>query len=575
MEKKIIVGAALGNCVHVGGVVHFLQLAEAEGYEVHFLGPSIEPEVVIDKAVEVGATMISVGYRLTPENGRKTLARFIDLAKEKGLDETVTFSFGGTRPVAQVAEEFDFFAFISNGTDDIDESIAFLRGKSLEGEDAQHMDNVVDRIKQKYPYPLLRHHFGLPSLEATRLGVEKIAESKVLDVISLGPDQNTQEFYFRQDEMDPRYDGAGGVPLICDEDYLVLKEASQRGNYPLMRSYSGTADVMKVAEVNYRNLNNCWCAVPLSWYNEMDGRGTRPVEQSVREAQELMAWHGERNIPVEMNEPHHWAMRDAHDTIGIVMAYLAACSAKASGVKDYISQYMFNVPNTLSFKMDLARILAMRDLVETLAEEDFRIYRQTRTGLPYLTADLDVAKGQLAASTMLQMSIEPHIIHVVGYSEAESAATPEVVIESSKIVRGVIRSVMSGAAPNMTQDKEVTQRRMELLYEAKILVEFIKEFYKDYQNPLANADVIADAIKRGIIDAVHVVKNERYIGHLKTAVVDGKCLAVHPETRQPMSETERLEYLKAQGNLDNKPGFLPVHNKSIASAMLRRLVSGQ
>lgn len=575
MDKKIIIGAALGNCVHVGGVVHFLQLAEQEGYEAHFLGPAIEPETIIEKAIELEATMVSVGYRLTPENGEKTLNRLIALAKEKGIDKKISWSFGGTRPVAEVAKKMHFFDFISDGSDDIDESIAFLRGQSLEGEDQQNMDNLVDRINQKYPYPLLRHHFGLPTLEETKEGVEKIAESKVLDVISLGPDQNTQEYYFRQDQMDPRYDGAGGVPLRKDEDYMLLKEASKRGNYPLMRSYSGTSDVLKVAEVNYRTLNNCWCAVPLSWYNEMDGRGTRPVEQSVKEAQELMKWHAERNIPVEMNEPHHWALRDGHDVMSIVSAYMAAYNAKKCGVKDYISQYMFNVPNTLSFKMDLARVLAMRDLVESLADDDFRIYRQTRTGLPFLSADLDVAKGQLAASTMLQMSIEPHIIHVVGYSEAEHAASPEVVIESCKIVRGVIRSVMNGASPDMTHDREVTERRMELLYEAKILVEFMKEYYKDYEDPLANSDVIADAIKRGILDAVHIVKNDRYIGTLKTAVVDGKCMAVDPATNEPISETERLELLRSDGNLDNRPGYLPVENKFIAAKYLNAIVNGQ
>lgn len=575
MNKKIIVGAALGNCVHVGGVVHFLQLAEKEGYEVHFLGPAIEPEVVIEKALEFGADRVCVGYRLTPENGEKTIDRLIELAKENHIDEKISWSFGGTRPVAEVARRKNFFDFVSDGSDDIDESIAFLRGQSLEGEDAKNMDNLVDRINQKYPYPLLRHHFGLPTMESTVEGIEKIADSKVLDVISLGPDQNTQEYYFRQDEMDHRYDGAGGVPIRTEEDYMRLKEASKRGNYPLMRSYSGTADVIRVADVQYRTLNNCWCAVPLSWYNEMDGRGTRVVEQSVREAQELMKWHAERNIPVEMNEPHHWAMRDGHDVMSVVSAYLAAYNAKKCGVKDYISQYMFNVPNTLNFKMDLARVLAMRDLVESLADDDFRIYRQTRTGLPFMSADLDVAKGQLAASTMLQMAIEPHIIHVVGYSEAEHAASPEVVIESCKIVRGVIRSVMNGASPDMTHDKDVQDRRMELLYEAKILVEFLKEYYKDYEEPLANPDVIADAIKRGILDAVHIVKNEKYIGILKTAVVDGKNLAVDPATDEAISETERIDLLRQNGNLDNRPSFLPVESNAIASAFLRAMVMGQ
>ena len=83
--------------------------------------------------------------------------------------------------------------------------------------------------------------------------------------------------------------------------------------------------------------------------------------------------------------------------------------------------------------MDLAKALAMRELVESLADDSFRPLRQVRAGLPFLSGDLDVAKGQLAASTFSSMALGPHIIHVVGYSEAEHAAGPAVVIESCKI----------------------------------------------------------------------------------------------------------------------------------------------
>ena len=62
-----------------------------------------------------------------------------------------------------------------------------------------------------------------------------------------------------------------------------------------------------------------------------------------------MRWHAERGIPVEANEPHHWGLRDAHDVIPVVMAYLSARNAKKAGVRHYVSQYMFNVPNSLSF----------------------------------------------------------------------------------------------------------------------------------------------------------------------------------------------------------------------------------
>jgi hypothetical protein len=282
----------------------------------------------------------------------------------------------------------------------------------------------------------------------------------------------------------------------------------------------------------------------LCWYNELDGRGDRPLEKSIEEAQALMEFHGKRGVPVELNEPHHWGLRDAHDTISVAMSYISAYNAKSYGVQDYISQYMFNIPNSLSFSMDLAKVLAQVDLTESLAGNDFRIYRQTRAGLPFLSGDNDVAKGQLAATTALQMNIKPHIIHVVGYSEALHAATPEVIIESCKIVRGVMRGTLYGNAEAI-HDPKVIERRDELIREAKYLLDFIKEEYsKKSKDPLADAAVIADCIKRGLLDAPHIVKKGDFKGNLKTRVKDGKCLAWDMNAGCAIDEKTRLEGLK-------------------------------
>lgn len=540
-KKKIVMGAALGNCVHVGGIVHFLQLAEDEGYETAFLGPAVPVESVVEYIEKHQPDIVGVGYRLTPENGEALLKRLIGLIQEKGLEKR-KWVFGGTKPVAEVARKFEFFDFISDGTDDIDDSVMFLRGKTANRPEDNYPDNLVERVDSKYPYPLLRHHYGRPSLEETIEGIGKIAEAKVMDVISLGPDQNTQEFFFRQQEMKKEYDGAGGVPIRSEEDFRRLKEASRRGNFPLMRSYSGTSDVFDMAETLKNTINNAWCAVPLCWYNELDGRGTRTIEVSVAEAQRLMKWHADRGIPVEANEPHHWALRDAHDTMSVVMAYVSAYNAKKMGVKHYISQFMMNVPNTLSFPMDLARVLAMRELVETLEDENFRVFRQTRAGLPFLCADYDVAKGQLAASTMLQMSLAPHIIHVVGFCEADHAASAEEVIESCRIVRGVIRSVQPGNVAYQ-QDLTVNQRKQQLKSEAEYLISYIRNTYQEFEDPLANPVVIADCIKRGVLDAPHILKGGKFHGDLETRVLNGKCVAYNRNTGKEMNEEERLAHL--------------------------------
>lgn len=548
MKKRRIMAGSLGNCVHVAGANHFLNLAEDEGYETLFLGPAVSVSQVMQSLDAFKPDMVALGYRLTPENCLPLIEELRSSAAR--LAKQPVWVFGGTRPVAEAVGKLNFFDKIFDGSEDLDDCIAFLRGRGERGEEAPPAGDLVARIEQKRPYPLLRHHFGLPSYEETLLGVAEIAESRALDVISLGIDQNTQQFFFHPEARDAKMDGAGGVPVASGEEFRRLKAASRRGNLPLMRCYSGTADVLRLAEVLEETIDNAWCAVPLCWYNELDGRGERKLEDSMKDAQALIRHCAARGVPVEINEPHHWGLRDAHDVISVVMAYLSAYNAKVLGVKHYVAQYMFNIPNAMSFSMDLAKVLAQIELVESLADESFHAYRETRAGLPFLSGDLDVAKGQLAASTMLQMNVKPDIIHVVGYSEAEHAATPQVVVESCKIVRGVVRSTLQGAA-DACQDERVRRRVDELIGEAGYLLGFIKERYRGLsQDPLADPWVIADCVMRGILDAPHIVKNQVYRGVLNTRIVEGKCLAWDVKKGKALLEAERIEQLKEAGNLE-------------------------
>jgi len=543
MSKGMVIGASIGNCVHVAGAAHFLALAEDEGYEALFLGPAVGVDAALESVEKYKPVMIALGYRLTPENGVTIVRELIE--KSAALTHKPIWIFGGTAPVAEKVRELGFFDVIFDGTDDIDDSITFLRTGQIPEKGGAELfaADLTGRLAQKNPYPLLRHHFGLPSFEETLEGVAEIASSRVLDVISLGIDQNTQQYFFRREERKPEMDGAGGVPVHDADGFRKLKDASQCGNFPLMRCYSGTADVIRFAGVLNETIANAWCAVPLCWYNELDGRGDRSLKTSMEEAQELIAYHGELKIPVELNEPHHWGLRDAHDTMSVAASFISAYNAKKLGVRDYISQYMFNIPNSLSFSMDLAKVLAQIEVSESLADKNFRVYRQTRAGLPFLSGDNAMAKGQLAATTALQMNVRPHIIHVVGYSEALHAATPEVVIESCKIVRGVVRSTLSGNAEALN-DPHVRERRDELLRETKYLLDFIRDEYSGVSDdPLADAAVLSDCIKRGILDAPHIVKGGEFRGTLQTRVKDGKSLAWDAKAGRAIDERERLETL--------------------------------
>lgn len=546
MSTKLIIGASIGNCVHVAGVIHFLELAEKEGYNVKFLGPAVSVEKLFQNIELYKPDSVAIGYRLTPENVIKILDE-ID-QRRKFLNFKVKWIFGGTRLVADIAKRYKFFDYISDGYDEINDSLRYLRGIKNANEKSLYSRNLIERLKNNAPYPLIRHHFGRPSLEETVKGVKIIAESKVLDVISLGPDQNAQEYFFQQENMKKDFDGAGGVPIRKEEDFIALKKASQCGNYPLMRCYSGTQDLLLYGKMLKNTIDNAWAAIPLSWYNELDGRSNRKIEDSMKEAFEVIRWHAENNIPVEINEPHHWGLRDAHDVIPVAMAYISAYNAKKLGVKNYISQYMFNNPNGLSFSMDLAKVLAMNELVNSLEDDNFTVFRETRAGLPLFHSDADVAKGQLAASVFVQMMIKPHILHVVGYCEADHAAKAEEVIESCKIAKGVIRHILSDTSNlDLTQNKEILNRKKELLFEARELINFIKNEYRKYEDPLGNFNVLSDCICKGYIDAVHIVKNCKFTGNLRTKIIDGKCVAVDLND-VPIPESTRLKELKNKNN---------------------------
>ena len=550
--KKIVVAAALGECVHVAGVSNFLRLAAEAGWETVFLGPSVPVDEVLRAARQWNAGLVGVSYRLTPENGERLLAEFAEAAD--GLREAgVRFAFGGTPPVGAAARRFaPFFDAVFDGWESPDDVLAYLRtgsGAGAAAGETAYPQTLVERIAFKAPYPLLRHHFGLPTLAETRSGIEAIADARVLDVISLGIDQDAQENFFHPERQDPRRRGAGGAPVRSAQDYRDLYAASRRGNHPLMRTYSGTDDFIPLAEMYRETINIAWCAIPLFWFNRMDGRGPWDLEGSIREHQAVMRWYGARDIPVELNEPHHWGMRDASDVTFVVAAYLSAYNARAAGARDYIAQLMHNSPPGLSDVMDLAKMLACLDLADELAGADFRVWRQTRVGLLSHPLDPEAARGHLAASTYLQMALAPHIIHVVGHTEADHAATAADVIAACKVARRAIENAARGA-PDMTRDARVRERREELASEARVTLGAITELAPaGVTDPLADPATLARAVTAGILDAPQLRNNPFARGEAVTRIDSrGACVAVEPATGEPLSERRRVAALAQRRN---------------------------
>jgi len=535
-----ILGAALGTCVHVGGLHHFLKLAEAEGYSTSSLGPAVSVERLIAAIRKQRPTIVAISYRLTPEVAEHL---FVELKQSLGteLTQSTRFVFGGTPPVAEIAKRSGLFEKTFSGQEPLEAITAYIRGGHEGPAEHSFAHDLIGRIKQKYPYPLLRHHFGRPDLEETIRGAHMIAQSGVLDVLSLGTDQNAQEHFFHPDEMDPAMDGAGGVPVRKPEDLARIYASTRTGNFPLVRCYSGTRDLLPWAEMSIKTINNAWAAIPLCWYSVMDGRSQVPLFEAISEKQNAMRYYASRAIPVEVNESHQWSLRDAHDSLAVTMAFLAAYNAKKCGVRNYVSQFMFNTPPGTHPAMDIAKMQAKRELIESLHDETFTSWREVRAGIAHFSSVPSIAQGQLASSAVISLALEPHILHVVGFSEGDHATTPEELIHSCRIVGGVLLNCLAGL-PDLKRDEVVTRRTQDLKREASYLLEALRTYGKGVsEDPWSDPHVLASAIKIGLLDAPHFRGNSHLAGTITTRLLDGAWFAVDPESGEPIGERQRTE----------------------------------
>jgi hypothetical protein len=316
------------------------------------------------------------------------------------------------------------------------------------------------------------------------------------------------------------------------------------GNHPLLRIYAGTRDFIKSAKLYRETIHNAWAAIPIFWFNQMDGRGPLPLKESIKQHLNAIKWHAEHNIPVEINDSHHWSLRDAPDAIAVADMYLCGIIAKNLGVRYFIAQYMFNTPPSSSLEMDLAKILAKNELLHTLSDNNFSIIKQVRAGLASFPLDLNKAKGQLAIATMVQLAIKPDIIHVVSYSEADHAALPEDIIESCKIVEQIINQNYSSKI-NIIDDR-ILRRQEELINQAKWIIDLIPQLVKnkkELENPYIAPNVLNRLVKYGIFDAPHLKNNKYGLGKIKTKMINGACYSWDNSLQKKYDEIQRIKDL--------------------------------
>ena len=170
------------------------------------------------------------------------------------------------------------------------------------GKDWNWSDSLVERIQQVRELenrPIIRAHIGIAAetIEPTVQAIEKLSEAEAFEIVSLAPDQTSQELlakFIRGEEDPSKYlSGQGGAPIRTVEDLKRLKAASRRGNFPMMRIYTGTDELVALAHLWEEHLNSCFPAVPIFFYNELDGRGPISIRDSFDEHyQTIEYWAG-------------------------------------------------------------------------------------------------------------------------------------------------------------------------------------------------------------------------------------------------------------------------------------------
>jgi len=177
-----------------------------------------------------------------------------------------------------------------------------------------------------------------------------------------------------------------------------------------------------------------------------------------------------------------------------------------------------------------------------LADDKFRIWRQTRTGLLSYPVEIDAARGHLVASIYLQMSLKPHIVHIVGHTEADHAATSADIIEAANLARRAIENAITGQ-PDMSADPFIKQRREQLVAESNITIQAIKDLsLSESDDPLIDPQTLSQSVKVGIMDAPHLRNNQFASGKINTRILDGSCVAVDL-SGNPLNEQDRINQL--------------------------------
>ena len=604
-------GANIGNCTHTEGLYKAARIAKMAGIETYVCKANSTNEQILNEISRFNPDFIGFSYRLSPQKGIDELKKIINKLEYSGLlyklnGDSRLIAFAGLPqtieilksseqefrikiyPIPQVADAlkqinivFDFFKISHNIresiindikeelfppeiemlnqlADSVVEDDNYLKIQPLPIPSEAAKKDLIVRMSES-PYPLLRSHFGIPSvsIKPTIDGIRNLANSRAIDEVSIGSSDLSQRYYGKPKEFKDRIND-GGVPYQNIKDLRELFLASRSGNFPSCKPYAHTTGILDFIDdcIATGHLTGAHQAVPLFWFNQLDGRGATSVRESIIEHIAAVSKLAKLGIPVEMNDPNQWSSRWAHDTIVAADYAIISAVMLENGVRDIILQMQFNKPIETSDFGDIAKMKTGAYLARKMKELggfSANIHHETRTGIEYFSTDLKHAKWQLARSTLLQMFLNPEMIHIVSYCEAVRAAEAEDIIESSKIIRkavDVFRSNEYDLRKN-ENDSLITERMEFLKGEADFLLTEIAKLDKHFNKNqpitkfLSNPDTIYQSIEKGLMAAPGIMnpdfKNERLI---TKPMKNGFFNAVDFVGGEMLREKERLSKLQ-------------------------------
>lgn len=581
MNNNFFVASSLANDPHTEGMHNAAKIAKLAGIESLIVKPSNTYDELFDTIKKYQPKYIGLSYRLTPKIGFEQLQKVLHKFIETGLlkaDDDIKISFAGLpetikiirdnlhnlpfkielcepfpEVMDRVVDTLDFFdvkdkeSITESLRDEIapkgieildqlaDEVVANDEYKDeppLMIPSVEATKNFISRIKES-DIPVLRSHYGVPaqSIEPTVEGVRMLSEARVIDEISLGSSDLSQRFYGHPELFEGKKND-GGVPYKTKEDLRTLYLASRCGNFPSMKPYCHVVDIVpfiyECLEIGL--LKGAHQAIPLFWFNELDGRGPHNVRESIFEHFDAVRTLASLGIPVEMNDPNQWSSRLAHDTLIVTSYALISAVMTMCGVKDMILQMQFNKPTETGDYADLAKMSAGLYIAQRMAASrtnPANIYIEARTGIESLSPNMEKAKWQLGRSTLLQMMLNPSILHIVSYCEANHAATAEDIIDSSKLVRRAVRIFRKYQNDIMKEmdNPIIVERRKYLVQECSYLLKEIAKLNPRYEEAITierlaqfvgDANTLSTAIERKIISAPGII-NTKYKGDFITS----------------------------------------------------------